>query len=998
MIIINVWLLILQLFNDATGGASWYTQWSGSNMCVWAGVTCNGGAEVVGLNLTNNNLRGDFPAGILSNLTSLRVIVLGGNHLTGSLSAGLATLTQLQKFDVSSNSISGTLPFELGVAWPALSEFRVHNNLLSGSLPPAYSKWTSLLYFDVYFNELSGSFPDSYSNWSLLSTFYCYDNLFTGTLPASYRLWMQLLSFNVAANQLSGTLPPELASWVRLTSFEISTNNVSGTLPDSYSAWSRLGNFRVSYNSLSGPLPASYGNWSLLSYFNVANNNLSGTLSASFGRWTALQTFNLGSNRIGGTLPVEYGNWASQLKVCYVSSNLLSGSLPSTFGNWTALVNFSANGNRLSGTIPASYAQWTNLQFLFLSGNSMEGTLPLFITEFWSSIHTLDFGNNLFTGTIPASYSMLNASLVQLFLQCNRLMGTLPDTFGAMRMLYTLFFAGNRNISGTLPSAWGGSSSTLKLNALVLQNTSVSGPIPSSWSSVMQATGSVALCHTNLCGGAGGFALTLSFCVDDVAACNPINQSFIQEHMTLYSLTSLPSCSETQPPSSPPLTSTTTPPTTMLSTTMIPTKMLPTTKLPTTMIPTTMLASTNLTIISVKQTAVAIASAPAGLLTALAGSATLAVGVVRAGASMRLWSCGDGADLDVLAGGYSAAYCFVCAIAACLVLRRRRSLEIRWNEASEQLGLPGQLWVVLSSIVFPLVEFGLSLILLSRGGGSGEVLLGAASLSIGTMSVAWFFSTMTWRFRAVWRTDGPRRVRTAPATSSLLNTWITSRFIEYDSQRIGCWVDAISPRYSHQSSFVECNGAVFEEYGNRWFVLWENGLAASLSVLSAVSRLSSSACNAVQIAGAVLQMCGLPVPVAARPHLKLKALLLAVVMEACGFVGGLCLLVSATTLTDGDPWGDAASVVLQIQLFAGVALLIVSGLHTGRIRDALRRWFGLQVGPSSPPLFSQLNPQTLMHNSRGGPRRVQRNRSVVPRMSSSEDRVVRVKSCTSDEA
>lgn len=152
----------------------------------------------------------------------------------------------------------------------------------------------------------------------------------------------------------------------------------------------------------------------------------------------------------------------------------------------------------------------------------------------------------------------------------------------------------------------------------------------------------------------------------------------------------------------------------------------------------------------------------------------------------------------------------------------------------------------------------------------------------------------------------------------------------------------------HQPAFVECNGAVFEEYGNRrtWFVLWENGLAAILSVLSAVSRLSSSVCTAVQIVGAVLQICGLTVLVVARPHRKLKALLLAVAMEAFDFIGGLCLLVSATTSTDDDPWGDAASVALQIQLYAGVALLILDGLHTGRIQDALRR-FVATVNPSS---------------------------------------------------
>lgn len=173
-------------------------------------------------------------------------------------------------------------------------------------------------------------------------------------------------------------------------------------------------------------------------------------------------------------------------------------------------------------------------------------------------------------------------------------------------------------------------------------------------------------------------------------------------------------------------------------------------------------------------------------------------------------------------------------------------------------------------------------------------------------------------------------------------------------KRLGWWGDGvIAPKHvspSSTTSFVECNGALFEEYsdGRVWFVVCESGMAMVLLVLSAVSQLSTNACNVAQIAGAAVQKCALPVLVLTRPHRKARAFLLGVVIESFGFVGGLW---STTTSIAGDPWGDAANVALQIQLYAGVALMILDGLHTGRIRDTLRRWLGDDTGMSPTVLF-----------------------------------------------
>lgn len=61
--------------------------------------------------------------------------------------------------------------------------------------------------------------------------------------------------------------------------------------------------------------------------------------------------------------------------------------------------------------------------------------------------------------------------------------------------------------------------------------------------------------------------------------------------------------------------------------------------------------------------------APIGALAALAGSASVAASVVRAGAALRLVTCGGGGDdLTALAGSYLGVHCLVCLGTLCVLL------------------------------------------------------------------------------------------------------------------------------------------------------------------------------------------------------------------------------------------------------------------------------------------------------------------------------------------
>ena len=100
---------LVALYN-ATDGANWTnnTNWlTGAPLGQWYGVETNADGRVILLYLVSNRLSGQIPLE-LGNLTSLDVLYLGGNQLTGCVPAGLWIIT----YDVAYHDIAGLgLPF-----------------------------------------------------------------------------------------------------------------------------------------------------------------------------------------------------------------------------------------------------------------------------------------------------------------------------------------------------------------------------------------------------------------------------------------------------------------------------------------------------------------------------------------------------------------------------------------------------------------------------------------------------------------------------------------------------------------------------------------------------------------------------------------------------------------------------------------------------------------------------------------------------------------------
>ncbi|KAJ9702965.1 hypothetical protein PVL29_004637 [Vitis rotundifolia] len=88
---------------------------------------------VVGIDLSDNNLSGEFPQEI-TKLLGLVVLNLSRNHITGQIPESISVLHQLLSLDLSCNKLSGTIPSSMA-SLTFLSYLNLSNNNFSGKIP-----------------------------------------------------------------------------------------------------------------------------------------------------------------------------------------------------------------------------------------------------------------------------------------------------------------------------------------------------------------------------------------------------------------------------------------------------------------------------------------------------------------------------------------------------------------------------------------------------------------------------------------------------------------------------------------------------------------------------------------------------------------------------------------------------------------------------------------------------------------------------------------------
>ncbi|XP_015898852.3 receptor protein kinase TMK1 [Ziziphus jujuba] len=269
-------------------------------------------AQLLNITCIQCNLVGPLPD-FLGSLSSLSVLLLSGNKLTGEIPATFngTLLKMLWLNDQVGDGMTG--PIDVLTTMESLTEVWLHGNKFTGKIPESIGKLTSLKNLNLNSNQLVGLIPESLANMKL-DNLDLSNNQLMGPIPN-----FKAVNFTYGSNAFCQSTPglpcgPEVMALIEfLDGLDYPLRLVS--------LWS--GN-----DSCTGPWLGLTCENDKVSVINLPKFNLNGTLSPSVAKLDSLREIRLQDNNLGGSVPE---NWTSlrDLTLLDLSGNNISPPFPS---------------------------------------------------------------------------------------------------------------------------------------------------------------------------------------------------------------------------------------------------------------------------------------------------------------------------------------------------------------------------------------------------------------------------------------------------------------------------------------------------------------------------------------------------------------------------------------------------------------------------------------------------------------------------------------------
>ncbi|KAL4271158.1 hypothetical protein GQ457_13G004530 [Hibiscus cannabinus] len=140
--------------------------------------------------------------------------------------------------------------------------------MFSSSIPSTLTRFSDLLILNLSSNSLSGPLPIDIGNWNVLTSMDFSNNYFSSDIPIGVADLKDLIRLSLSNNRLIDSILESLGDMLSLEFLDLSRNNLFGEIPKSLVKLPYLKSFNVSFNRLQVEIPegGSFGNFSIESY------------------------------------------------------------------------------------------------------------------------------------------------------------------------------------------------------------------------------------------------------------------------------------------------------------------------------------------------------------------------------------------------------------------------------------------------------------------------------------------------------------------------------------------------------------------------------------------------------------------------------------------------------------------------------------------------------------------------------------------------------------